>query len=103
MMRPLPVCFALLATAAPALAQAPTYTTPAVFAYMKDLSSGTVLYAKDADTRMPPASMGKMMSVYVAFEMIKRGEAHARSEDHGASRNLEEVAFARLDDVPVGE
>ena len=66
---------ALLATATPVLAEAPSYNTPAAFAYMKDLSSGAVLYAKDADTRMPPASMGKMMSVYVAFQMIKRGEA----------------------------
>jgi D-alanyl-D-alanine carboxypeptidase (penicillin-binding protein 5/6) len=71
-----PVLFALLATTAvPAMAQAPTFNTPAVYAYMKDLSSGTVLYAKAADTRIPPASMGKMMSVYVAFEMIKRGDA----------------------------
>ena len=67
---------ALLATASTAVAQVPAYNTPAAYAFMKDLSSGTVLYAKDADTRMPPASMGKMMSVYVAFQMIKRGEAH---------------------------
>ncbi len=71
-----PILFALLAaTAIPAAAQAPTFTTPAVYAFMKDLSSGTILYAKAADTRIPPASMGKMMSVYVAFEMIKRGDA----------------------------
>ena len=63
------------AATAPVAAQAPTFTTPAVYAYMKDLSNGAVLYAKDADTPMPPASMGKMMSVYVAFKMIKSGEA----------------------------
>ena len=66
---------ALLATATPLLAQMPSYNTPASYAFMKDLSSGAVLYSKDADIRMPPASMGKMMSVYVAFQMIKRGEA----------------------------
>jgi len=65
----------LLATAAPAFAQAPSFNTPAAYAYMKDLSNGAVLYAKDADTPMPPASMGKMMSVYVAFKMLKSGEA----------------------------
>ena len=54
----------------------PAFTTPAAYAFMKDLSNGAVLYAKDADTPMPPASMGKMMSVYVAFQMLKRGEAH---------------------------
>ena len=66
---------ALLASASTAAAQAPTFNTPAAFAYMKDMSNGAVLYAKDADTPMPPASMGKMMSVYVAFKMLKNGEA----------------------------
>ena len=74
-----PILFAVLlaaaTNAAAVQAQVPTYNTPAVYAYMKDLSNGAVLYAKDADTPMPPASMGKMMSVYVAFQMIKRGEA----------------------------
>ena len=71
-----PILFvALLATASSTAAQAPTFNTPAVYAYMKDLSSNSVLYSKDAETRIPPASMGKMMSVYVAFSMIKRGEA----------------------------
>ncbi|PZN95692.1 MAG: D-alanyl-D-alanine carboxypeptidase [Alphaproteobacteria bacterium] len=73
-MRPL-LFLALLATVSPAAAQAPTFNTPAAYAYMKDLSNGAVLYAKDADTPMPPASMGKMMSVYVAFKMLKNGEA----------------------------
>ncbi len=41
---------------------------------MQDLSSGAVLYQRDADRRMPPASMAKMMTVYVAFDMIKKGE-----------------------------
>ena len=65
----------LVSAAAPLAAQVPSFTTPAVYAYMKDLASGKVLYSKEADTRIPPASMGKMMSVYVAFEMIKRGDA----------------------------
>ena len=65
----------LLAFATPATAQMPTYTTPAPFAYMKDVTSGLVLYSKGADTPIPPASMGKMMTVYVAFDLIKRREA----------------------------
>jgi D-alanyl-D-alanine carboxypeptidase (penicillin-binding protein 5/6) len=51
------------------------FTTPAPYAYMKDLSTGTVLYSKSADTRIPPASMAKMMGTYVAFNLIKSGEA----------------------------
>ncbi|TZG28697.1 D-alanyl-D-alanine carboxypeptidase family protein [Sphingomonas montanisoli] len=60
--------------ALPAEAAAPPFDTPAPVAFMKDLSSGAVLYAKDADRRMPPASMAKMMTVYVAFDLIKKGE-----------------------------
>ncbi|WP_353203414.1 D-alanyl-D-alanine carboxypeptidase family protein [Sphingomonas sp.] len=62
-----------IAATCPALA-APDYQTPAPVAYLQDLSSGAILYAKDADRRMPPASMAKMMTVYVAFDMIKSGE-----------------------------
>jgi len=52
----------------------PSFATPAPYAFMLDMSNGAVLYQKDPDTPMPPASMGKMMTVYVAFDMIKRGE-----------------------------
>ena len=62
----------LFASAAPAAA--PTFDTPAKFAYLIDLSSGAVLYAKNADARMPPASMAKMMTTDVAFELIDKGQ-----------------------------
>lgn len=58
----------------PANAAAPPFETPAPVAYLKDLSSGAILYAKDADRRIPPASMAKMMTTHLAFHMIKRGE-----------------------------
>jgi D-alanyl-D-alanine carboxypeptidase (penicillin-binding protein 5/6) len=58
----------------PAAAAAPPFETPARIAYMVDLSSGAVLYNKDGDLRMPPASMAKMMTVHIAFNMLKRGE-----------------------------
>jgi D-alanyl-D-alanine carboxypeptidase (penicillin-binding protein 5/6) len=69
-MRKLALALPLLALTA----AAPVFDTPAPVAYMEDLSSGAVLMAKDADRRMPPASMAKMMTVYVAFDMLKRGE-----------------------------
>ena len=62
----------LLAGAAPAAA--PQFETPATYAFLVDLSSGAVLYAKNADARMPPASMAKMMTSNVAFDLIKRGD-----------------------------
>ena len=65
---------AAIMLAVPSIAAAPQFTGTAPIAYMEDLSTGAVLYARDADRRMPPASMAKMMTVYVAFDMIKRGE-----------------------------
>ena len=62
----------LLASAAPAAA--PQFDTPAKVAYLIDVSSGAVLYEKNADVRMPPASMAKMMTTDVAFELIDKGQ-----------------------------
>ncbi|WP_267386466.1 D-alanyl-D-alanine carboxypeptidase family protein [Sphingomonas sp. GC_Shp_3] len=58
----------------PVLAAAPVFDTPAPVAYMEDMSSGSILYQKDADRRMPPASLAKMMTVYVAFSLVKSGD-----------------------------
>jgi D-alanyl-D-alanine carboxypeptidase (penicillin-binding protein 5/6) len=63
-----------LLIAMPAGAAAPPFETAATTAIMIDLSSGAVLYAKDADRRMPPASMAKIMTTHVAFDLIKRGQ-----------------------------
>jgi D-alanyl-D-alanine carboxypeptidase (penicillin-binding protein 5/6) len=71
----LAVTLLLLATTASAQELTAGFTTPAPYAFMKDVGTGTVLYAKAADTRIPPASMGKMMTVLVAFDLIKSGEA----------------------------
>ncbi|UAK22843.1 D-alanyl-D-alanine carboxypeptidase family protein [Sphingomonas nostoxanthinifaciens] len=71
------VALALAATALVALpgeAAAPPFDTPATVAYMKDLSSGAVLFSKNADVRIPPASLAKMMTVYVAFDLVKKGQ-----------------------------
>jgi D-alanyl-D-alanine carboxypeptidase (penicillin-binding protein 5/6) len=65
---------ALTAIAGAAPAKAPPFDTPAPVAYLVDLSSGAVLLSKDADRRMPPASMAKMMTTNVAFELIDRGD-----------------------------
>ena len=47
--------------------------TVAKQAYIVDLQTGAVLLAKDADTPSPPASMSKLMTVYMAFEELKAG------------------------------
>lgn len=50
----------------------PAYYSQAPIAYMVDLSSGAVLFDKQADLKIPPASMAKMMTAYVVFDMIKQ-------------------------------
>lgn len=70
------VAVVVAALASPVFAQAPAYDSAAPIAFMKDIQSGRILFAKQADKRIPPASMAKMMSVYVAFKLIKAGEAN---------------------------
>ena len=65
---------ATLAIAATATAAPPPFETPARVAYLIDLSSGAELLGKNADVRMPPASMAKMMTTEVAFELIDQGK-----------------------------
>lgn len=48
-----------------------TMDTPARHAILVDLSTGSILFEKEADVPFPPASMGKMMTVYVAMQMIR--------------------------------
>lgn len=39
-----------------------------------DARSGEVLHSRNADTRLHPASLTKMMTLYIAFEAVKKGE-----------------------------
>ncbi len=43
-------------------------------AMVMDARSGEVLHAQNADTRLHPASLTKMMTLYIAFEAIRNGE-----------------------------
>ncbi|SLN66295.1 D-alanyl-D-alanine carboxypeptidase DacC precursor [Roseovarius gaetbuli] len=52
---------------------AQAFDTGAKAAFVFDMTTGTVLLDKNADTPMPPASMSKLMTLYVAFEAIRDG------------------------------
>lgn len=52
---------------------AQTFDTRATAAYVLDQSTGTVLMAKNADEPLPPASMSKLMTIYMAFEAVADG------------------------------
>src|SRR5699024_10063999 len=43
-------------------------------AILVDAETGKVLYAKNADMALPPASMTKMMTEYLAWEAVESGE-----------------------------
>ena len=43
-------------------------------AMVMDARSGQILFEQNADTRLHPASLTKMMTLYIAFDAIERGE-----------------------------
>ena len=50
-----------------------SFDTKARAAYVVDQTSGTILLSKNADLPLPPASMSKLMTLYMTFEFIKAG------------------------------
>lgn len=57
------------------LAFAPMKATAAPYAAMViDARTGEVLHSRNADTRLHPASLTKMMTLYIAFEAVRNGE-----------------------------
>jgi serine-type D-Ala-D-Ala carboxypeptidase (penicillin-binding protein 5/6) len=66
--------FALFSALSVAQAQdAPIFETKAAQAILIDAKSGVVLYEKDADTAVPPASMSKLVTQTVVFDALKAG------------------------------
>lgn len=55
-------------------ASAPIIETDAEQAVILDFETGSVLFAKNGDMLMTPASMTKMMTAQVVFDRLKRGE-----------------------------
>ena len=49
-------------------------TSPAKQAHVTDFATGKVLFSKNAGARMKPASMAKIMAVFVAFQRIADGQ-----------------------------
>ncbi|TDQ81503.1 D-alanyl-D-alanine carboxypeptidase (penicillin-binding protein 5/6) [Dongia mobilis] len=73
-LRHIPIALSLLAgfTAMPALA-VPVETT-APFAYVVEFDTGAVLYDKRGTEQFGPASMSKLMTAYMLFDALKRGD-----------------------------
>ncbi|EIE50391.1 D-alanyl-D-alanine carboxypeptidase [Salipiger aestuarii] len=71
--RPLRRLFAAASVVAIVGGQASAFDTSARAAFVLDHTTGTVLMAKNADESLPPASMSKLMTLYMAFEAIRDG------------------------------
>ena len=65
------ISVSLLSTCLSSLAY--SFDTKARAAYVIDQTSGGVLLSKNADLPLPPASMSKLMTLYMTFEFIKAG------------------------------
>ena len=87
------------------------FETNAKAAFVVDLTTGSILLAKNADKPLPPASMSKLMTLYVAFEFIEAGRlsldeklpvsAHA-AKYGGSTMFLDTTDRVRVDDLLKG-
>jgi serine-type D-Ala-D-Ala carboxypeptidase (penicillin-binding protein 5/6) len=76
---------ALSLFAAPLLAPAALaepVSTNAQHVYIKDFQTGAVIYDKMAEERLGPASMSKLMTVYMLFDALKRGDVKLTDTFH---------------------
>lgn len=64
---------AAVAAAMPAAARPAPVPDDIPIAMLLDLSSGQVLYSRNADRRFVPASITKAMTVYTAFDLLDQG------------------------------
>ncbi|HEU0070425.1 MAG TPA: D-alanyl-D-alanine carboxypeptidase family protein [Alphaproteobacteria bacterium] len=64
----------LLLASSAAYAAPPTIDTAAREAILVDYDTGAVLLAKNADQRTPPSSMSKLMTAYMVFDKLKKGD-----------------------------
>ena len=70
----LTITFVFSATVTQAEGNATAFDTLARNAILIDAKSGFVFFEKDPDTAIPPASMSKLMTQVIVFDMLKRGE-----------------------------
>lgn len=70
------------------------YNSAAPIAYMVDLSSGSVLYNRNSNKRIPPASMAKMLTAYVVFDMISKKQINLEQKF-----TLDQKSFAKWNNI----
>ncbi len=75
-------CLAMLWLGAASFAQEapPTFESKAPQAILLDPATGEILYEKDADKSIQPASMSKLMTQAIVFDLLKSGELKEEQE-----------------------
>jgi D-alanyl-D-alanine carboxypeptidase (penicillin-binding protein 5/6) len=105
---------ALLTAAAPARAE--TISTSAEIALIQDYDSGAILYEKNADRPIAPASTAKLLTAEIVFRELKEGRLHlddvfdvsekawreGGAHAHGAAMFLAVNSHVRIDDLLRG-
>ena len=54
--------------------------------YIVDYNTGSVLYDKAAEEKLHPASMSKLMTIYLLFEALKKGDIKLTDKFHVSQR-----------------
>jgi len=85
--------------------------TKARAAFVLDYDTGTVLLEKNADVAIPPASMSKLMTIYLVFEALRDGRltldeklpvSRAATKYRGSTMFLKPGEKVRVDDLIKG-
>jgi D-alanyl-D-alanine carboxypeptidase (penicillin-binding protein 5/6) len=76
---------ALTAAATTAAAQT-VFETRATAAYVYDVTTDTVLFEKNSDVPLPPASMSKLMTLYMLFDALRDGRVTLEEQFSVSSR-----------------
>ncbi|MDR1508458.1 MAG: serine hydrolase, partial [Synergistaceae bacterium] len=105
------VFWALAAEAAFMCALAECASLEAGGAILMNLKSGSVLYTQSEDVRVPPASLTKIMTMYLAMDAIGEGKISSKDKvivsaraasQPGSRMNLKSGESVALDDLLKG-
>jgi len=99
----------------PAMAASGPFASSANAALIADYDSGSVLYEKNADEPVPPASTAKLMTAEIVFRELKEGRLHLDTFDvsekawreggahgHGAAMFMSLNSRVRIEDILRG-
>lgn len=106
MVAPLRLVAAALVLAASTLPALATFETRATAAWIYDVTNDTVLFEKNSDVPLPPASMSKVMTLYMLFEALKDGRVSLDTEFRVSDRAHAKggsTMFLNQNDRPTAE